>query len=90
MKPIPISDLMDSWFREVPTAKPYPNNQIYRTEYYCDSSDNYCPVREVRIEIKYPEDWGKKLLFKCPICRNLLKFHHFLKTKSVVVKKARK
>lgn len=87
-KIISAKDLMNMWFRIIPTKKPYPDKQIYQVEYYCDS--NNCPVRIVQIEIKYPDDFKNKMIFKCPICRKKLKFHHFLKTKSIIVKKVKR
>lgn len=71
-----MDELMRACHREVTTQQ---RPRLYRGEWYCENTD--CEIREVHISArevyeKIPDN-DKNGLFKCPLCRHKLKFHHY-------------
>jgi aspartate carbamoyltransferase regulatory subunit len=64
---------------QLPSPKPQ-NPDCPRGEWYCQNPE--CVVREVRIRCKLHGE-GRAVM-RCPVCGVLLKFHHWLRTKTLV------
>jgi hypothetical protein len=70
-------------FPQEPCATP-PEPLTPEGEWYCHNED--CDVHEVTVSLKYLDGPPPKGLprLKCPACGQLLSFHHWLKTLTLV------
>ena len=74
-----VSALEGSIGYELPSKEPK-NPNCPRGEWYCENSD--CVVRHVTVYCKlYGEPLPK---MRCPACRKVLKFHHWLRHEILV------
>ena len=73
------SELAGAIDYQVPSRKP-PNRQYPEGEWCCRNPE--CVVREVRVFCKL-HGAGRSVL-RCPACQELLKFHHWLRTETLV------
>jgi hypothetical protein len=71
---ISLGDLMKYHFAQVAGDKRHPH--FWEGEWYCQSEA--CTVREVTIHLKYEKRAQPRM--NCPLCGQVLKFHHPLET----------
>jgi len=78
-EPLTAGQLANAAFRtSLSSDDPSPRHDIHG-EWYCENE--HCPVREVRVNAKWPEgDRPKMPRFACPSCGLNLKFHGHVKT----------
>ena len=76
---IHMSELVDALFCDVPCGATPETPHVPEGEWYCENSG--CDVREVHIRAKHYDGVPKRRpAYKCPGCGKVLKFHHYLKT----------
>jgi hypothetical protein len=75
----PVSLLEGAIYYQVPSEKPA-DRACPRGEWYCQNPE--CVVREVTIFSKLHGE-GRSVM-RCPVCGSLLKFHHWLRTETLV------
>ena len=73
------SELGEAIYYQVPSPKPE-NPACPEGEWYCQNPE--CVVREVTIYCKLHGE-GRSVM-RCPACGELLKFHHWLRTETLV------